>query len=195
MGSRIRRRRCWHSWTWNQVLGLVEVLKLRVPLLMMSLPALERAFTYNPRRNAVFFPSDSAPRPDAPCARGVRLCPDDRRPRGHRRSVYTNAGSYAYVHTSSHPHPNAYACPHGNPNSHCDAYANPNVDADTHAYCDSNSHVNAHCHADSDPFPIPVDHVSAGVVARRRADHPRCLRSHPDIGDVRVGAAQQARCR
>ena len=152
-----------------------------------------------------------APRPDAACtrARGVRLRPADGRRRAGRGAPHADAAGDPHAH------------PHGNPGSDRDAYARPlpphrrrplryslidtHADtptdrnahsyANTYSHANTNSRANTYSHANTDPCAVPMDGFPARRVARRRADRPRRLRGHATIGNVRVGAPQQARRR
>lgn len=136
-------------------------------------------------------PRGRAPRSDAPCARarGVRLRPADGRRRGHRRPPHAHATSNRYAHP--HANPNSDCNPDSNRDAHTNVYAN----TDPFSYTYAHPYADANRHADANPSAVPVDRVPAGLVARRRTDRPRRVRGDSTIGDVRVGAAQQARRR
>ena len=125
--------------------------------------------------------------PYASCtgACGVQLrLTDHRRRRSHREphadpDCNPNPDRYAY------PHTNANAYPHTNANAYTNADPHRNTDPDPYAYR----------YADTHSCPVPVDRVPAWCVAGRRADRSRRVRGHRRVGNVRMGAAQQAQRR
>ena len=128
-----------------------------------------------PRANAC------APRPDLDCARArrLRLRPADGGRRRDRRAPHADAARDA--------HANPVTNGKRSPSTYRDAYTSPVANAHPHA--------NAYPNADPHPRAVPVDRVPAWDMARRGTGCPRRLRDYGHIGDVRVGAAQQARRR
>ena len=115
-----------------------------------------------------------APRPHPDCARArrLRLGPADRRCRTDWRAPHPHAARDTYA--------NSVADGKRSPSTYRDAY--------------TSRVANAHPHANPNSRAIPVDRVPAWDMARRGTGRPRCLRGHAAIGNMRVGAPQQARC-
>lgn len=112
---------------------------------------------------------------------------------GRRRSngAHRRSNTHTIADLSSDPDAHIIADRGSYPNAHSPANAQPDAHADTY----SDAYAVAYPYTDANPRAKAVDGVRPRDLARRRGHRSRRLRGCERVGNVRVGAAQQARRR